>query len=223
MPILSEVAGADGAIVSRWITSQRPGVAEYQVYRIEVARLEDGLPFERVGSVPIDTDDPDNRGIEIVFRDRSIVPYTDYAYFVVAVGPTGLPSEPSSTKVARAFDYGVQDAPAFIRTDWVRLDAEGREVAWADAPELPAAVAVVLASPKPKAKVLVQRHVAGNWQSVAPWQSSATFDEVLESWQFTIYDNRDQTDVEQQYRAKLMSYAGIESNWTAVEVVPPAV
>ncbi len=211
MPVVTRVEGGDRQITLRWASNREPDLTEYRVYRTaDEQKARDLRLMEEVHVLAVLPGDPAARPASNEWTDSVLGGVTFY-YRLAAFDDAGNQSDPSRVFAGRAYDYGPPADPAWVRAEWVRLDAAGNEHAFTDAtPGLVPAVALTLRTPQSDINLIVQRQENGTWKSATTWTKASAQDPTTQEWLYTAYDKNADLAAAQTYRPRLMSSAGVE-------------
>lgn len=221
-PVITKVIGGDRQIKLCWASNREPNLVEYRVYRAgskDDARDIRLMTLVHVAAIP--ASDPESRPAVNEWID-SVPGGVGFYYRLVAVDDADNISMASNRLVGQAYDNGPPAEPIWIRSEWVKLDADGNEHAWSN-PQIGLIPSVALTFKTSQANVtaIIQRQFRGGWRSVTPWVRSPEFDAASEEWVYTAHDRRADPAAQQVYRAKLVSGAGVILESSNVRTVSP--
>jgi hypothetical protein len=221
-PVITRVLGGDRQIGLNWASNREPDLVEYRVYRADSEPLlRDVRLMTLVHTELVGPGDPQVRPAQVSWADATVEPLTDYYYRLVAVDGSQNVSMPSSVVGGRAYDYGPPVEPTWIRAEWVKLDPAGNEHTWSDPQaDLIPAVGFTFTTAQANVAALVQRQVGGAWQTATAWLRDPEYDSAADRWRYSAYDRRADPALENVYRAKLMSSAGVVLESAMTRTVP---
>lgn len=221
-PVVTRVLGGDREITFRWASNREPDLVEYRVYRTDVeANARDPRLMDLVRTEPVPAGDPAARPAEVGWTDAPVPGSVTFYYRVAAADDAGNLSPPSRPLGGRAYDYSPPAEPDWIRSEWVKLDDGGDEHAFSEtASDLVPAVAFTLRTAQPNVTAVIQKQVNGGWQNATAWIRDPELDTASGEWAFAAYDRRADPGVENVYRAKLMSSAGVVLESATLRTVP---
>jgi hypothetical protein len=193
-PVITRVTGGDGEVAVAWVVSRDPNIRQYRLYRatsadgVQKLAAADAYASARGTATAVSADewihvetvdaDPSTRPTEIQCTDTDRPARVDQWYTVVAVRDAAMLSQgtlcsvPSPAIAGRAYDLSVPAAPRWQRSEWVKVDANGVEHAYAVAPAT-AAVCLEWSGVEASDDVIVERSTPGQliWAAVAGWQA----------------------------------------------------
>jgi hypothetical protein len=221
-PVVTKVQGGDREITLSWASNREPDLVEYRLYRTTVeANTRDLRLMDLVRTEPVPVGDPAARPTAVSWSDAGVPGLVTFYYRLAAVDDAGNVSTPSNPLAGRAYDYGPPAEPSWIRAEWVKLDANGDELAFSEtAPGLVPAIAFLLRTTQANVTALIQKQVDGGWQNATAWIRDPALDAASGEWVFAAYDRRADPSVENVYRAKLISSAGVVLESATTRTVP---
>jgi hypothetical protein len=209
-PLISGVFGGEKFVMLTWRANRESDLQEYRIWRdADPANLADVRRTAATATLV-----PDDE-TSVTFIDEGLDGLQTYYYRVAAVDTNGNVSEPSRVLRARVSDSIPPIPPLWERAEWIRLDSDANEYAFDDpaAQAFPAAVVLTWLADQLAAEATLERR--GQYDKV--WFAVATIDEPLDASdlgaedarRYTYYDMSASASLENNYRVRLKSRAGL--------------
>lgn len=203
-PTITKILGGDRQITLRWVSNREADLAEYRVYRADSEELARDLRLMTlVHTEVVAVSDPSLRPAEVVWTNAPVEGLVTFYYRVVAVDDPGNVSEASTVIGGKATDASPPAPATLQRAQWIRMDALGNELPWADTTAgLTPAVRIEWLGESPSFEYLVTRRNGPTdfWRTVMPWTSTQLYLDTS-------------VDVEEDYEYRVMTRkpAGLSS------------